>query len=148
MANFSSIMTMRASIFSSFFVVAVVISSHFSCANSQDECGCSPEAPPSLNFLDQRLAVVYPVIQAFKNTITLDPLGITSTWVGSDICSYKGFYCDNPPDNASAIAVASIDFNGFHLGAPTLDGFLDQLPDLALFHANSNNFTGTISPKI
>lgn len=101
-----------------------------------------------LVFADQRLEVVYPVIQKFKSSITSDPQGMTKSWVGSDICSYKGFYCDNPPDNTSAIAVASIDFNGFQLGAPTLDGFIDQLPDIALFHANSNNFRGTISTKI
>ncbi|KAK7291087.1 hypothetical protein RIF29_05968 [Crotalaria pallida] len=110
-------------------------------------------APPPLKaealvFKDQRLQVVYPVIQKFKSIITSDPLGVTKSWVGSDICSYKGFYCDAPPDNSSAIALASVDFNGFQLGASTLDGFIDNLPDIALFHANSNNFTGTISPKI
>ncbi|KAJ4701709.1 Leucine-rich repeat receptor-like protein kinase family [Melia azedarach] len=101
-----------------------------------------------LQFADQRLAVVYPVIQNFKSIITSDPLGITKTWAGSDICNYKGFYCESPPDNKTAIAVASIDFNGFQLAAPSLDGFLDQLPDIALFHANSNNFAGPISPNI
>ncbi|XVE55842.1 hypothetical protein DITRI_Ditri03aG0189800 [Diplodiscus trichospermus] len=107
-----------------------------------------PSESEILVFADQRLAVVYPVIQRFKSIITSDPLGITKTWVGSDICSYKGFYCDYPPDNKSAVAVASIDFTGFQLSAPTLDGFLDQLPDIALFHANSNNFSGTLSPNI
>lgn len=114
---------------------------------------CStPNAPPSpparLVFADQRLAQVYPVIQNFKSIITSDPLGITKSWVGSDVCKYKGFYCDHPPDNKSAIALASIDFNGFQLGAPTLDGFLDRLPDIALFHANSNKFSGSISSSI
>lgn len=108
----------------------------------------SSALPVNLTFADLRLAEVYPIIQSFKLTITSDPLGITSSWVGPDICSYTGFYCDSPPDNGSATALASIDFNGFHLGAPTLDGFIDQFPDLALFHANSNNFSGTISPKI
>ncbi|XP_073021685.1 uncharacterized protein At4g06744 [Primulina eburnea] len=107
----------------------------------------SPSQVSSL-FADERLAVVYPVIQKFKNIIISDPLNITATWIGTDICSYKGFYCDAPPDNKSAIALASIDFNGFQLSAPTLDGFLDQLPDIALFHANSNRFSGTISPNI
>ncbi|GMH17794.1 hypothetical protein Nepgr_019635 [Nepenthes gracilis] len=105
-------------------------------------------SPTQLVFADQRLAVVYPIIQKFKSIITSDPLNITGTWVGSNICNYMGFYCDHPPDNLSAIALASIDFNGYHLSAPTIDGFLDQLPDLALFHANSNNFGGTISPNI
>ncbi|XP_050901597.1 uncharacterized protein At4g06744 [Lathyrus oleraceus] len=108
----------------------------------------TPLVPNILNFLDQRLELVFSIIQSFKNTITSDPLGITSTWVGSDICIYKGFYCDNPPDNLSATTVSSVDFNGFNLASPSLDNFIGQLPDLALFHANSNNFSGTISPKI
>ncbi|EHA8590464.1 putative Leucine-rich repeat extensin-like protein 4 [Cocos nucifera] len=40
--------------------------------------------------------------------------------------------------------VASIDFNGYNLTAPTLNGFVDNMPDLAIFHANSNNFSGTV----
>lgn len=40
--------------------------------------------------------------------------------------------------------VASVDFNGFRLEAPTVCGFIDQLPDLAIFHANSNRFSGTV----
>ncbi|OVA15885.1 Leucine-rich repeat [Macleaya cordata] len=107
-----------------------------------------PPKPQPLNFLDERLAVVFPVIQRFKKIITSDPFGITKTWVGADICKYKGFFCDNPPDNSSAIALASLDFNGFQLGAPSISGFIDELPDLALFHANTNNFTGTLTPNI
>ncbi|PON40828.1 LRR domain containing protein [Parasponia andersonii] len=107
-----------------------------------------PLIPQLLTFADQRLAVVYPIIQTFKNIITSDPFGITKTWVGSDVCNYTGFYCDKPPDNLTATVVASIDFNGYQLAAPTLDGFIDQLPDLALFHANSNKFSGIISPKV
>ncbi|XP_039035045.1 uncharacterized protein At4g06744-like [Hibiscus syriacus] len=126
------------------------ISSLSSMQNGTDISPIGPPAPPSgvsmprLVFEDQRLAVVYPVIQAFKKTITEDPLNITANWVGSDICSYTGFYCDNPPDNVSAVAVAGIDFNGFHLAAATLLGFIDNLPDLAIFHANSNNFSGSV----
>ncbi|CAN4122641.1 unnamed protein product [Withania somnifera] len=101
-----------------------------------------------LIFADQRLATVYSIIQKFKNTISSDPLGVRKSWVGPNICSYTGFYCDTPPDNNSAIALASIDFNGFQLTASTLDGFLDQLSDIAIFHANSNNFGGTLSPNI
>ncbi|XP_051150780.1 uncharacterized protein At4g06744-like [Andrographis paniculata] len=106
--------------------------------------------PPAaqLIFDDLRLALVYPVIQKFKKLITSDPFNVTTTWVGADVCKYKGFYCESPPDNRSAIAVASIDFNGFQLSSPTLVGFLDLLPDLAIFHANSNNFAGVIPPGI
>ncbi|KAI4366467.1 hypothetical protein MLD38_022341 [Melastoma candidum] len=108
------------------------------------ESAQSPLPQHALQFVDRRLAFVYPVIQRFKSSITSDPLGITASWVTSDVCSYRGFYCDNPPDNLSAVAVASIDFNGFRLAAPSLEGFLDMLPDLALFHANSNEFGGMI----
>ncbi|MCE2055938.1 hypothetical protein HAX54_043777 [Datura stramonium] len=112
-------------------------------------CQLLPPLPAlNLTFLDQNLALIFPIIQNFKKTITLDPFGVTQTWTGPDICNYKGFYCDNPPYNSSAISLSSIDFNGFQLSAPTLDGFIDQLPDLAIFHANSNNFSGIISSKI
>ena len=122
------------------------------CHHDDETESPAPSSPPLipalLTFADQRLAVVYPIIQTFKNVITSDPFGITKTWVGSDVCNYTGFYCDNPPDNLTATTVASIDFNGYQLAAPTLDGFIDQLPDLALFHANTNKFSGIISSKI
>ncbi|XP_057779706.1 uncharacterized protein At4g06744-like [Salvia miltiorrhiza] len=110
-----------------------------------------PEIPlvhDLLVFADQRLAIVYPVIQRFKASITSDPFNVTATWSGGNICRYKGFFCESPPDNRSATAVASIDFNGFRLSSSTLAGFLDQLPDLALFHANSNYFSGPIPPAV
>ncbi|KEH27087.1 Serine/Threonine kinase, plant-type protein, putative [Medicago truncatula] len=102
----------------------------------------------SLVFANQRLVVVYPVIQKFESLVTSDPLGVANSWVGSDVCSYIGFHCDNPPDNNSTIALISIDFNGFQLSAPTLNGFIDKLPDIAFFHANSNNSIGTITSQI
>ncbi|KAG6434758.1 hypothetical protein SASPL_106400 [Salvia splendens] len=107
--------------------------------------GPTPLVTDIIIFADQRLAVVLPIIQNFKSIITSDPFNVTATWTGRDVCAYRGFYCESPPDNQSATAVASIDFNGFRLAAPTLDGFLDRLPDLALFHANSNDFGGAIS---
>lgn len=133
------------------FLIFLLCSLQVICENSVSTTSLLPPLPlipDLLNFLDRRLAIVFPIIRAFKNTIISDPLGITATWDGADICQYKGFYCDNPPDNRSATALASIDFNGFQLSAPSLDGFVDMLPDLAIFHANSNNFSGIISPKI
>ncbi|KAI5009672.1 hypothetical protein ZWY2020_011809 [Hordeum vulgare] len=123
---------------------------------------CPPPPPPACpppepeptpwDFENKKLELLYPVIQAFKRTITSDPLNVTATWVGTKICdsakgggAYKGFYCDTPPDDVNkTLTVASIDFNGFHLCAPTLAGFIDAFPDLALFHANSNNFSGDL----
>ncbi|KAJ4778738.1 Leucine-rich repeat (LRR) family protein [Rhynchospora pubera] len=112
--------------------------------------GPSPSAQPNpKDFQNMKQFLAYLVIQRFKRTITYDPLNITGTWVGTRICdnddlnTYRGFFCDTPP-NTTDLTVASIDFNGFHLGAPTLDGFINGFPDLALFHANSNNFGGTV----
>jgi hypothetical protein len=106
-------------------------------------------APCPCEFPNMKQFEAYIVIQNFKLTIISDPLNITRTWTGTKICdnddtsTYKGFFCDIPPGTTD-VTVASIDFNGFHLGAPTLDGFINGFPDLALFHANSNNFQGTV----
>ncbi|OAY71153.1 Uncharacterized protein ACMD2_13795 [Ananas comosus] len=114
------------------------------------ECGCAdPPAPPPpppqpSDFLNMRQYQAYLVIQAFKATITCDPNNVTASWVGSRPCNYTGFFCAAPPDATDMPTVASIDFNGFRLCAPSLVGFLDRLPDLALFHANSNNFSGPV----
>ncbi|XP_068657217.1 uncharacterized protein At4g06744-like [Aristolochia californica] len=140
----------------------VLISVFTSCItyriNGEGNCGGpapQPEAPPPSqepepsDFEDIKLFRLYPVIQILKSRITSDPFNITGTWVGPDICGkYKGFFCDSPPYNLSAKTVASIDFNGFQLGAPSVTEFIEQFIDLALFHANSNKFKGTISPGI
>nr|CAD1824917.1 unnamed protein product [Ananas comosus var. bracteatus] len=119
-------------------------------------CPCTPPPPPPCTpngpitqacFPNVLLYNAYLVIQRFRGTITSDPQGITNTWAGTDICSktsYLGFFCETPPNRVNTPTVASVDFNGYRLGAPTVCGFVDQLPDLALFHANSNNFGGTV----
>ncbi|XP_042450822.1 uncharacterized protein At4g06744-like [Zingiber officinale] len=118
------------------------------------QCGCEAPAPaPSASilnpdpdlFLNRKQYLAYLVIQLFKLTITCDPQNVTASWVGFRPCAtYQGFYCEAPPNSPETPTIASVDFNGFRLCAPTLVGFLDQLPDLALFHANSNNFSGPV----
>ncbi|CAM0948560.1 unnamed protein product [Alopecurus aequalis] len=105
--------------------------------------------PHPQDFPDEQLYVAYLVIQKFKKTITSDPKNITATWTGYDLCgerSYTGFYCGAPPapGRANKLTITAVILNGFRLHAPTLQGFVDQLPDLALFHAASNNFGGDI----
>ncbi|XP_072974286.1 uncharacterized protein At4g06744-like [Typha angustifolia] len=105
------------------------------------------QVPQPSDFENIRLYKAYFVIQRFKNTITSDPDCVANTWVGSDICSkksYVGFYCDRLPSQRSIRTIASVDFNGYHIRAPNVSGFIDQLPDLALFHANSNKFSSTV----
>ncbi|KAD2393122.1 hypothetical protein R6Q59_012788 [Mikania micrantha] len=105
-----------------------------------------PKRPPPSGFESPRLELVYPVIQAFKNKVISDPKGITNTWRGKNICrDYKGFLCDIVP-KYNQKALAGVKFNNFNFGGPnlTLTDFLTGLPDLVFFHANSNNFLGTI----
>ncbi|WQF84617.1 Putative leucine-rich repeat domain superfamily [Colletotrichum destructivum] len=87
------------------------------------------------------------IAQSFRQKIA-GPEGITKNWTGgSDVCKLDGFYCEHNP-NTGAEAVAGIDLNGFGLYGDhlTLDDFLDKMTDLTFFHANSNNFTGSL-PK-
>lgn len=117
-----------------------------------DGQNCPPPPPPvsPLTFESKRIELVYPVIQRLKAKITCDPHGITNTWFGPDICNkYLGFRCATVPDYGVK-ALAGVQFNGYNFGGPdlTLDGFIDELPDLSIFHCNSNNFTGSIPKKI
>uniref|UniRef100_A0A453CD69 Leucine-rich repeat-containing N-terminal plant-type domain-containing protein n=1 Tax=Aegilops tauschii subsp. strangulata TaxID=200361 RepID=A0A453CD69_AEGTS len=100
--------------------------------------------PRACQFENERLYRAYLVIQKFRKTVICDPKGVTATWAGTDLCgSYKGFFCGRPI-NVSDRTVASVDLNGFNLRSDSLQGFVDGLPDLALFHANSNNFGGAV----
>ncbi|EES05426.1 uncharacterized protein At4g06744 [Sorghum bicolor] len=104
-------------------------------------------SPQPRDFPNEQLYRAYFVIQRFKNTITGDPKNITATWTGHDICgktSYVGFYCGALPGRDNKLTVTAVILNGYNLHAPRLHGFVDQLPDLALFHAASNNFGGDV----
>lgn len=99
-----------------------------------------------LDFPNDRLYHAYLVIQRFKSTVTSDPKNITSTWSGRDICgqmTYLGFHCSTPGQDKK-LTVTAVILNGYELRAPKLQGFIDQLPDLAFFHAASNYFDGDI----
>ncbi|GMJ06843.1 hypothetical protein like AT3G19320 [Hibiscus trionum] len=113
------------------------------CKGFENENGC---------FENARLAKAYAVIQRFKTKIKVDNNSnkYLKTWCGTDVCKYQGFKCDIRPDVREK-AIAAVDFNGFKFagcdGTLPLNGFLDELDDLAIFHANSNNFTGTVPFK-
>lgn len=112
--------------------------------------GNDSEAPPPSSspqpseFLNVKQYKAYLVIQQFKRSITDDPFCLTQSWVGPRPCDYQGFYCGAPEDSPDEPTIAAVDFNGYRLSAPTVVGFLDQLPDLAYFHSNSNNLSGPI----
>ncbi|CAN4091277.1 unnamed protein product [Withania somnifera] len=63
-----------------------------------------------------RLFDAYIALQAWKHVITSDPRNFTKNWYGYNVCNYTGVY------------------------------YLGLLTDLAVFHINSNRFSGTI-PK-
>ncbi|CAN0846377.1 Uncharacterized protein At4g06744 [Linum grandiflorum] len=106
----------------------------------------SVPSPPSQGFENERIKKAYLAIQKFKTKIKYDPFNIVKSWKGPNVCNYKGFRCAVRPD-VKKRAVAVADFNGYNFGGGDdlqLPGFLDELTDLTLFHANSNNFTGSI----
>ncbi|XP_023729696.1 uncharacterized protein At4g06744 [Lactuca sativa] len=114
----------------------------------------SPKPPhgpsPAGAFESVLLRRYYDVIQAFKRKVTIDPTGITKTWEGNNICGdYKGFICDIVPD-VNLKTISGVNFNNRNLYGPnlTLTEFLSGLKDLAFFHANSNNFIGSIPEDI
>jgi hypothetical protein len=113
-------------------------------ANQQSVVSCNLQPQ---DFPNAQLYRSYLVIQHFKSTITSDPKNITATWTGNDICgktTYVGFYCGALPGRDKKLTVTAVILNGYSLHAPNLKGLVDQLPDLALFHAASNNFGGDI----
>ncbi|KAI3525435.1 hypothetical protein L1887_04227 [Cichorium endivia] len=101
-------------------------------------------------FESDLIAQAYKVIQAFKKKVTYDPKNVTKTWVGKHVCrDYKGFICAIRPD-VNKTAVAGVNFNNNNFNGPnlTLSELIIGLKDLTFFHANSNNFTGTIPANI
>lgn len=100
----------------------------------------SPPEPsgPSLS----KMGVAYKSLQAWKSAITDDPLRILDTWVGSNVCSYKGVFCSSDSSSGGP-AVTGIDLNHGNIEG-TLVNDLYLLTDLSLFHLNTNRFTGTL----
>ncbi|KAK1414514.1 hypothetical protein QVD17_30260 [Tagetes erecta] len=108
-----------------------------------------PSTPPTGGFVSPRIALVFPVIQEFKKKVTYDPLEVTKTWNGRDICQYMGLTCDTVP-GTNRKGVTGVNFNYFNFSGHnlTLNDFITALPDIVYFHANSNNFVGSIPTDI
>lgn len=104
-----------------------------------------PMAPPSSDKLD----LAYKALQAWKSTIVGDPHGFLRSWVGPNVCSYKGVFCSSDQEDGSGGPssgepfVAGIDLNRANLEGVLLKD-LAVLTDLALLHLNSNRFSGSI----
>ncbi|XP_051137778.1 uncharacterized protein At4g06744 [Andrographis paniculata] len=114
------------------------------------DCPPPPPQPEPLIFESKRIEQAYYVIQRFKKKITCDPKGIKATWQGPDVCrNYKGFFCDTLLSTREK-TLAGVTFNGYNFDGPDLsiDGFIDGLQDIIVFHANSNGFKGRIPTNI
>ncbi|KAG7030972.1 hypothetical protein SDJN02_05009, partial [Cucurbita argyrosperma subsp. argyrosperma] len=109
----------------------------------------APKYPPPPEFENERLRKAYFVIQRLRKKITGGRMDVVKTWKGKDVCRYKGFRCDPLPVEKER-AVSAVMFNGFKFQGPELclEGFMDELDDIAVFHANSNFFLGPIPKKI
>ncbi|KAK6151886.1 hypothetical protein DH2020_014521 [Rehmannia glutinosa] len=102
----------------------------------------TPSTPPGSPELNR----AYTALQAWKSAITDDPLGITKSWVGPNVCSYKGIFCSDSSDfmgNPTGKVIAAVDLNHANLQG-TLVKELSFLTDLSIFHINSNMFSGTV----
>ncbi|KAM4121667.1 hypothetical protein ACB094_01G023500 [Castanea mollissima] len=87
------------------------------------------------------------IAQELKRNITYDPYA--GTWVGNNYFLFKGFFCDVVPD-LNITGLARITFNGARFGGTVLNfyHFIRNLPDIAVFQANSNNFSGVIEKTL
>ncbi|CAK9152789.1 unnamed protein product [Ilex paraguariensis] len=106
--------------------------------------GINPPTPSGSSV--SKLNIAYTALQAWKSAITDDPLGSLKTWVGSNVCAYKGVFCADPQDqmfNTAGPIIAGIDLNHANLQG-ILVKELSLLTDLSLIHLNSNRFTGTV----
>lgn len=83
----------------------------------------------------------YESIKPFVKEVS-GPHDILANWTGTDVCNWKGFYCDTNP-STNVYSLASIDFEDFGLqGHLELASWVPKLKDLALLHANTNGFSG------
>ncbi|CAL9126789.1 leucine-rich repeat extensin-like protein 4 [Musa acuminata AAA Group] len=88
----------------------------------------------------------YTALQAWRSAMTEDPYGILATWLGPDVCFYRGVFCSYAPEVpifASFRVVSGIDLNHANLEG-SLVKELALLDHLSFLHLNSNRFSGTV----
>ncbi|KAG6479122.1 hypothetical protein ZIOFF_062583 [Zingiber officinale] len=78
-----------------------------------------------------------------RTPLASSPPGSAPTSVPTEASSaLRHHQMEEPPPPPTV--VSAIDLKRYHLAAPSVRGFIDDLPDLAIFHANSNRFGGTV----
>ncbi|KAF3494264.1 hypothetical protein DY000_02057351 [Brassica cretica] len=101
--------------------------------------GGNPKSDPG-SAPKQQTDPAYSALQSWKTAITEDPSGVLKTWVGEDVCSYKGIFC-------SGSSVTAIDLNKANLKG-TIVKDLSLLSDLTILHLNSNRFSGQLPDSL
>ena len=105
--------------------------------NGQNPPGSTPSS----------LSSAYTALQTWKSAITDDPLKVLSSWVGPNVCSYRGVFCADPDQDYGSgqfgPVVAGIDLNRANLQG-VLVKELSVLTDLSLLHLSGNRFSGTV----
>nr|GME03446.1 leucine-rich repeat extensin-like protein 4 [Ipomoea batatas] len=117
-----------------------------STCNEGGLAGVGSSSPSGSGGSESKLQKAYTALQAWKSAISNDPLGILGSWVGSNVCNYKGVFCSPSQDftsTESEAVVAGIDLNHANLQG-ILVKELSLLTDLSLLHLNTNRFSGTI----
>jgi hypothetical protein len=66
---------------------------------------------PSYEFRNQHLRDAYVALQAWKRAILSDPLNVTASWSGPDVCAYYGVYCAPSEHDSYVTVVAGVDLN-------------------------------------
>ncbi|GAB4838983.1 hypothetical protein Ancab_028514 [Ancistrocladus abbreviatus] len=101
--------------------------------------GVSTPSPPIPLGSTSDLTKAYTALQAWKSAITQDPLGILGTWVGSNVCSYKGVFCSDPQDGESDLSSTFVSAIRFSSTVPQTFKDLISLTELDL---SNNQFSG------
>ncbi|KAF2285180.1 hypothetical protein GH714_038968 [Hevea brasiliensis] len=91
--------------------------------------------PPPSGSSYSNLNSAYTALQSWKSAITDDPLKILDTWVGTDVCSYKGVFCAVPRD-MSLLHLNSNRFSG------TIPDTFKDLTSLQELDLSNNHFSG------
>ncbi|XP_021753351.1 uncharacterized protein At4g06744-like [Chenopodium quinoa] len=102
--------------------------------------------PPSLG--ESRVQIATNVIQQFIKGIDTDNCSLSTKvkyMKNPNLCANPKFGCA-PLPNKKENGLYSIQFNGCYIKGKniTLDNFINNVPDVSIFHANSNYFGGKI----
>ncbi|CAO2814852.1 unnamed protein product [Amaranthus hypochondriacus] len=108
-----------------------------------------PPPPPPVPVGPSRVELATVVIQKFLKRISSDTCGLSMKMSSTpNFCKSSKFGCAILPKYKQQ-AIYTVQFNECNIKGNniTLVDFIDKLPDMSIFHVNSNNFVGEV-PKL